>query len=247
MEKNKNKKQKNLFYGHKQAINKYKLFKNDEKIFDFSNINLNECIVVRLDGKGLSKRFKNKNEIFLFDFYDAMNFIVTNIKTYCEFVDFAYSFNDEISFLINKDYIRNNKFYSNRLEKLISILSGYVSAIFSQKIDIKLKKYCNESFSFDARVIIFPKHKAKEYFISRQYFAISSFIDRLYFFYKVTKHSRTIANIKKILNENNIEFNETLHYICFGIVAFEKTKKWTVETARESLSNFDKSLNLIKV
>lgn len=197
MEKNKNKKQKKLFYSHKQAINKYKLFKNDEKIFDLSNVKSSECIVIRLDGKGLSKRFKSRHEIFLSDFYDSMKFIVSNIKTYCQFVDFAYSFNDEISFLINKEYIRNDKFYSNRLEKMLSILSGYVSAIFSQKIDTKLKKYYNESFSFDARVIIFPKCKIKEYFISRQYFAISSFIDRLYFFIMLQKKVELLPMLKK--------------------------------------------------
>lgn len=73
------------------------------------HIGSNESIIVRLDGKGLTSRFKSDTELFLPDFHLAMKITMENIKKYFPYVTFAYSFKDEISLLIDKEQIEHNK------------------------------------------------------------------------------------------------------------------------------------------
>ena len=198
-----------------------------------------EVLIVRLDGKGLTSRFKNNTELFLSDFHLAMRRILENIKKYCSFVDFAYSFKDEISFLINKKIIQNDKDYENRIEKVLPIVSGYVSAMFSQYISKKLKNIPTEAFAFDARIIILPKEKLKDYFHSRQAFAMAGFMDRLCSFYHLSVKKRTVADVKKALKEKNMDWNSFPQYVCSGYVAYTQDK-WKVETASDFSQKWEK-------
>ena len=199
----------------------------------------NECLIVRLDGKGLTSRFKEEGKLFLSDFHLAMRRILENIKKYCQFVEFAYSFKDEISFLLNKNFIKDNKSYSNRVEKILSIISGYVSAMFSQYISKKLKTNQTESFAFDARIIILTEDKLKDYFHSRQSFAMAGFMDRLCSFYNLSVEKRTVVNVKKILKERGMDWNSFPQYVCSGYVAFWD-EKWKVETASDFYQKWGK-------
>ena len=198
-----------------------------------------ECESVRLDGKGLTSRFKDDNELFLSDFHLAMKRVLESIKKYCSFVDFAYSFKDEISLLIDKDFIQNNKHYGNRMEKILPIISSYVSALFSQYISKQLKKFPTEAFAFDARIIILPKDKVKDYFHSRQAFAMAGFMDRLCSFYQLSVEKRTVAYVKTALKEKGMNWNDFPQYVCSGYVGFEK-EKWEVETASEFAQKWEK-------
>lgn len=198
-----------------------------------------ECVIVRLDGKGLTSRFKDDNELFLSDFHLAMKRVLENIKKYCSFVDFAYSFKDEISFLVNKDFIKKNKHYGNRMEKILPIISGYVSAMFSQYISKGLKRFEIEAFSFDARIIILPKDKVKDYFHSRQAFAMAAFMDRLCSFYQLSVEKRTVAYVKTALKDKGMDWNNFPQYVCSGYVGFGK-EKWEVETASDFAQKWEK-------
>ena len=177
--------------------------------------------------------------MFLSDFHLAMRRILENIKKYCSFVDFAYSFKDEISFIINKDFIQNNNDYANRIEKILPIISGYVSAMFSQYISKKLKHIPTESFAFDARIIILPKEELKNYFHSRQSFAMAAFMDRLCSFYYLSVERRTVVDVKKALKEKNMDWNSFPQYVCSGYVAYAQGK-WKVETASDFYQKWEK-------
>lgn len=227
-------------YSYGYAKSAYQKLKKYESTKALPKIKRDKCLIIRLDGKGLTSRFKNDNALFLPDFYLAMRRVLENIKKYCPFVKFAYSFKDEISFLVNKDFIQHNKGYENRVEKILPIISGYVSAMFSQYISKQLKKIPTEAFAFDARIIILPKDKLKDYFHSRQAFAMAAFMDRLCSFYQLTPKQRSVACVKTLLREKGMtDWNDYPQYVCSGYVGFEK-EKWGVETASDFYQKWEK-------
>lgn len=224
-------------YGYAKSI--YEKLEKYELRTTLPLVKEDECLIVRLDGKGLTARFKDNSELFLSDFHLAMRRVLENIKKYCSFVEFAYSFKDEISVLINKDFIQKNNEYANRTEKLLPILSGYVSAMFSQYISKKLKIIPTEAFAFDARIIILPKEKMKDYFHSRQAFAMAAFMDRICSFYQLSVEKRTVAYVKTVLKEKGMNWNRFPQYVCSGYVGFEN-EKWEVETASDFAQKWEK-------
>ena len=127
----------NYSYGYAKST--YEKLEQYEVSMQVPHIGSNESIIVRLDGKGLTSRFKSDTELFLPDFHLAMKITMENIKKYFPYVTFAYSFKDEISLLIDKEQIEHNKDFQNRIEKVLPLLSGYISAMFSQYIPKKLK------------------------------------------------------------------------------------------------------------
>lgn len=237
-----NDKQKIPPYSYGYAKSTYEKLEKYEMSTAIPFIKEDEVLIVRLDGKGLTSRFKCDSELFLSDFHLAMQRILENIKKYCSFVDFAYSFKDEISFIINKDFIQNNNDYANRIEKVLPIISGYVSAMFSQYISKKLKHIPTESFAFDARIIILPKEELKNYFHSRQSFAMAAFMDRLCSFYHLSVERRTVVDVKKALKEKNMDWNSFPQYVCSGYVAYAQDK-WKVETASDFSQKWGKYFN----
>ncbi len=176
--------QPNYSYGYAKST--YDKLEQYEISMQVPSIGTDESIVIRLDGKGLTARFKSDSELFLPDFHLAMKRVMENIKKYFPFVTFAYSFKDEISLLINREQIEHSKDFQNRIEKVLPLLSGYISSMFSQYIPKKLKKSPCEAFTFDARIIILPISLLKDYFHSRQAFAMSGFIDRICSFKHLT-------------------------------------------------------------
>ena len=118
-------------------------------------------------------------------------------------------------------------------------MSGYVSAMFSQYISKQLKKIPTEAFAFDARIIILPKDKLKDYFHSRQAFAMASFMDRLCSFYQLSVEKRTVAYVKTALKEIGKNWNDFPQYVCSGYVGFGY-EKWGVETASDFAQKWDK-------
>ena len=226
-------------YSYGYAKSTYEKLEKYEISTDLPIIKDDEYLIVRLDGKGLTSRFKDDNELFLSAFHLAMKRVLENIKKYCPFVDFAYSFKDEISFLVNKDFIKKNKHYGNRMEKILPIISGYVSAMFSQYISKGLKRFETEAFAFDARIIILPKDKVKDYFHSRQAFAMAAFMDRICSFYQLSVEKRTVAYVKTALKDKGMDWNNFPQYVCSGYVGFGK-EKWEVETASDFAQKWEK-------
>ena len=222
-------------YGYAKRI--YKKLKGYEISTEIPEIKDGECLIIRLDGVGMTARFKRKNELFISDFHLAMKLVLENIKNYCTFIKFAYSFKDEISFLVDKEFIKTNKHYENRIEKILPIISGYVSAIFSQHISPELKTAPTEPFAFDARAIILPEDKLKDYFRARQAFAMVGFMDRLYSFYRLSIEKRTFANVNAALKEKEMNWYNFPQYVCNGYVGFGE--EWKVETASDFSRNWE--------
>lgn len=205
-----------------------------------------ESLIIRLDGKGLTSRFKTDDELFLSDFHLAMRRILENFPKYCRDVKFAYSFKDEISFLLDKEQITKSKCFANRVEKVLPFISGFISAMFSQYISKKLKSFPTEAFTFDARMIIIPTSMIKDYFHSRQAFAMSSFIDRICSFKNLKPQSHTLSNVKAALNKIDDDWKNYPQYVCSGYVGYYKNDKWLVETASDFAQKWNKYEALIK-
>ena len=227
-------------YSYSYAITTYEKFIQYEVSMQVPSIEADESLIVRLDGKGLTARFKRENELFLSDFHLAMKRVMENIKKYFPYVTFAYSFKDEISLLINKEQIEHSSDFQNRIEKVLPILSGYISAMFSQYISKRLKTSPCEAFTFDARIIILPTSQLKDYFHSRQAFAMSGFIDRICSFKHLTLESRTFSNVKKALKDIGDDWYNYPQYVCSGYVGRYENEKWVVDTASDFLQKWFK-------
>ena len=82
--------QPNYSYGYAKAT--YEKLEQYEISMQVPAIKADESIVVRLDGKGLTVRFKSDIELFLPDFHLAMKRVMENIKKYFPYVMEAGSF-----------------------------------------------------------------------------------------------------------------------------------------------------------
>lgn len=96
----------------------------------------------------------------------------------------------------------------------------------------KFEFLSSEAFVFDARIIILPKEKMKDYFHSRQAFAMAAFMNRVCSFYQLSVEKRTVAYVKTALKERGLNWNDFPQYVCSGYVGFEN-EKWEVETASD--------------
>lgn len=228
----------NYSYGYAKAT--YEKLEQYEVSMQIPPIKSDESLIVRLDGKGLTARFKSDNELFLSEFHLAMKLVMDNIKKYCPYVTFAYSFKDEISLLLDKKYVQENDEFQNRVEKILPILNGYISSMFSQYISRKLKTSPCEAFTFDARIIILPTLQLKDYFHSRQAFAMSGFIDRICSFKRLTPISRTFSNVKQALKDIGDDWFNYPQYVCSGYVGRYENAKWKVDTASDFMQKWFK-------
>ena len=76
----------NYSYGYAKAT--YEKLEQYEVSMQVPPIEPDESLIVRLDGKGLTARFKSNEELFLSDFHLAMKRVMENIKKYCPYVTF---------------------------------------------------------------------------------------------------------------------------------------------------------------
>ena len=111
-------------------------------------------------------------------------------------MDTTYSYKDEISIHLNYDKFKSDKEYDNRQEKLLSILSGYVSSLFNKYINDK------NTYSFDARIIIIPKELVDNYFQARKDFATYAYLERIFDYYKV-ETDKNKFNLSYLLKQRN--------------------------------------------
>lgn len=144
----------------------------------------NSFYIIRLDGKGMTKRFKPKkyfiNKAFLSNiqqaFFDFCNH-------HLEQVIFGFQCNDEISLLIKAIKEDDDNTY-NRKEKLLSL--------FASEISIYFNNYClntppeedpdflGERVNiFDARIFKISKNEIVKYFCLRQSFGIEHILTRI--------------------------------------------------------------------
>jgi len=101
-----------------------------ESILDGQSISKDKYIVIRCDGKGFSKKIEEANIKVPFDkdFHDRM--VKAAMQTVRTIFDrgFAYTFSDEVSFVLPKEVFTK---YGRRIEKLVSLAAGAMSGFGS--------------------------------------------------------------------------------------------------------------------
>ena len=213
---------------HDIALQQYQPFKKLEKRYYLPKLGNSETTIVRLDGKGMTKKFLRGN-LVSDSYFAAMQQMLHDIVRYCPYIVFAYSANDEVSFIIKNTAIASNQI-GRRAEKLLSYLSGFVSSLYTININNKGEKH---AFSFDSRAIIINDCKLKAYFCSRQSISVGYFIEKLCKKNKLPQKVYSIDKIKSDLKSKNDNWDNYPHYIPYGYVGFyDDTNTWIVEEAK---------------
>ena len=221
-------------YSYKHVVNGYSSIKKNEIMTMLDIDHSTSLMIVRLDGKGLTKQSK-ADGVINEKFYSTMGYVMREIEKYAK-IRFAYSCNDEISLLLEKEYLDERKI-ENRLEKVLTYLSGYVSSLFTiewynQTQEMKVT-------SFDARALIIDKREVKNYFLSRQRFSIQHFIEYLCNHYQFAGKDYTIKGIDTYLKTVGRSWNSFPKIISYGIIGYHDEGKWVVKEA----SDFEKERN----
>ncbi len=209
----------------KKEYNKYKKYELKRQI------NTKErALIVRLDGKSITKTFKSKNKCFDLRLYETMYKVSEDIIKFFPHIIRTYSFKDEISIQIDYDNFKDDAYYSNREEKLLSTLAGYISSLFNLHVQ---GKNVEEIYTFDARIIYLPKELLDSYFNARQSFATCAFFERLFSFYKLDSRNKKNWNLHYLVEHNDkIDNNDLKEYLCFGVSGSKKDGKWVVSPER---------------
>jgi len=216
-------------YSHDDAIKRYKKIKKKEWTNRLPKIEPSGFIIVRLDGKGLTKKFLRK-KLVADEHFLAMKQVLAQIVKYCPYIEFAYSSNDEISFIINNSQLNSNVIKC-KTEKLLSYLSGFVSSLYTIYINTTGKQ---QAYSFDARLIPVSKDLLKEYFCCRQQIAIGYFIEKLCTHNKLEKKAYTLHQIDSALHSVGDNWANYPEYIPYGFIGhYDEKRVWQVEVAKD--------------
>ncbi|MDE6504909.1 MAG: tRNA(His) guanylyltransferase Thg1 family protein [Clostridia bacterium] len=163
-------------YSYDYAQEKYRPFKQNEKVYDW-RLKQNYYYIIRFDGKGMTKGFKIKHQAINKSFFDTMEDTFNEFCKSTPNILFGYSFSDEISILIRGN--NNYKDDNNRIQKLLSLLSGKLALMFyrnAQKNNLDLQ---NKDWVFDARILQLNRKEVGDYFLARQAYAIDKYIMQL--------------------------------------------------------------------
>lgn len=221
---------------HSIAMQQYLPFTKMEKRYYLPKLGDSETIIVRLDGKGMTKKFL-RNNLISESHFSAMKQMMQNIVKHCPYIAFAYSTNDEVSFVIKDNAITSNQI-ERRAEKLLSYLSGFVSSLYSLSISDKTEK---RAYSFDSRAIIVKDSETlKNYYCLRQKIAIGYFIEKLCTKNNLPQKEYTIDKIKEALRSKDNSWDDYPPYVPWGYVGFyNNTNTWIVEIAKSFETDWD--------
>jgi hypothetical protein len=183
-------------YSYGYAQEKYKPLKQKEEKYNFK-LKKGNYYIIRFDGKEMTATFKIDHQAINKLFFDTMEETFNEFCKSTQNAIFGYSFSDEISILIRGGC---NNSPNNRIEKLLSLLSGKLSLIFyrnakKHKLDLQ-----NKDWVFDARIIELNKQEVINYFSARQAYAIDKYLMQLkaenHIDYKLHTSATVISELK---------------------------------------------------
>lgn len=116
-----------------------------------SFLNINEPIMIRLDGRSFSTFTKAFDKPFSREFHFLMS---ETTKYLVEQTDakLGYTQSDEISLVFLRATEESQIMFSGRVQKLVSTLSAMASVFFNKKLDELHKHLSNKMPTFDCRV-----------------------------------------------------------------------------------------------
>lgn len=196
------------------------------EVYSSLKVPKNSKIVIRLDGRSFHKLAKDLELVKPYDdnFYEVMSEVCRDL--FEEFsADFAYTFSDEISLLLN------NVPFDGRIEKINSIMASFASSSFVMHYNREFKK----PPAFDSRIIPINDGDIFDYFKWRQDESWRNCVNSHGIAYLKSKYPNTEANdkingmklsdIHEFLFENGINLNDVETYKKRGIAVYRKNKK----------------------
>ena len=183
-------------YSYGYAQEKYKPLKQKEEKYNLK-LKKGNYYIIRFDGKEMTASFKIDHQAINKLFFDTMEGTFNEFCKSTQKAIFGYSFSDEISILIRGGC---NNSPNNRIEKLLSLLSGKLSLIFyrnakKHKLDLQ-----NRDWVFDARIIELNRQEVIDYFLARQAYAIDKYLMQLkaenHIDYKLHTSATVISELK---------------------------------------------------
>ena len=158
------------------------------------------------------------------DFYEVMSKVCRDM--FEEFsAEFAYSFSDEISLLLNTVP------FEGRIEKINSVMASFAASSFVMHYDKEFKK----PPAFDSRIIPITDGDILGYFKWRQDESWRNCVNSYGISYLKSKYSNSEANdkikgmnlsdIHEFLFENGVNLNDVENYKKRGIAVYRKNKK----------------------
>ena len=145
--------------------------KDKKSVLDGMVAKENSFIVIRCDGRGFSKLKDkhSKTKSYDKDFHEKLTKISGSAIEELFRCGMAYVISDEISFILP----RNFNLFNRRIEKLISLSSGYVSGEGS----LEFYEICVDPISFDAKLFTFDTiEEVVEYLDERKNFGFRNFV-----------------------------------------------------------------------
>lgn len=196
------------------------------EVYSSLKVPKNSKIIVRLDGRSFHKLARDLKLVKPYDddFYEVMSKVCRDL--FEEFsAEFAYSFSDEISLLLN------NVPFEGRVEKINSVIASFAASSFVMHYDSEFKK----PPAFDSRIIPITDEDILGYFKWRQDESWRNCVNSHGISYLKSKYSNSEANdkingmnlsdIHELLFENGINLNDVETYKKRGIAVYRKNKK----------------------
>lgn len=196
------------------------------EVYSSLKVPKNSKIIVRLDGRSFHKLARDLKLVKPYDddFYEVMSKVCRDL--FEEFsAEFAYSFSDEISLLLN------NVPFEGRIEKINSVMASFAASSFVMHYDSEFKK----PPAFDSRIIPITDEDILGYFKWRQDESWRNCVNSHGISYLKSKYSNAEANdkikgmnlsdIHEFLFENGINLNDVENYKKRGIAVYRKNKK----------------------
>lgn len=226
-------------YGYAKSLNNY--FKNHEQKFD-KRLKPNTYYVIRFDGKGMTKAFKQVGKAIYEPFFNTMKqTFVEFCETYSNII-FGYSFSDEISILLKGDINPKSKsdVDNNRIEKLLSLMSGKLALIFNRVSGLYGLDLQGKDWLFDARIIeLKDQNEVTKYFISRQAFAIDKYLGQLRGEYGLPYTLNTSTEIIKALKRKRIDYYNLKSEYRYGLIYYNEIKEpFEFDQKRQKLNSY---------
>jgi len=190
----------------------------------YSKLIVEAPIFVRVDGDGFHKLSSKCGFKKPFDdgFHDVMVKTALNVIKNSGFhISLAYTYSDEVSYLILKDA---HLPHSGRIEKIVSLLSAFTTSSF-QRIISKAKSY-NETVAFDARIVkVYELDDIIEYLKWRASDCFRNFINS--YAQSIIGKKQCIGlkanQVINLLSEKGVNINEIPRWQKYGTTIFKQT------------------------
>ena len=190
----------------------------------YSKLIVEAPIFVRVDGDGFHKLSSKCGFKKPFDdgFHNVMVKTALNVIKNSGFhISLAYTYSDEVSYLILKDA---HLPHSGRIEKIVSLLSAFTTSSF-QRIISKAKSY-NETVAFDARIVkVYELDDIIEYLKWRASDCFRNFINS--YAQSIIGKKQCIGlkanQVINLLSEKGVNINEIPRWQKYGTTIFKQT------------------------